>query len=70
MGLVEKPTLEDAPSNLGITGPYILTPEVFESLEQIKPGALGEIQLTDGIALLMQILPSCHLLQIKIIFYK
>jgi len=54
MGMVEKPNLDDAPSNLAITGPYVLTPDVFESIGQIQPGALGEIQLTDGIALLMQ----------------
>ncbi len=54
MGMVEKPTIEDAPSNLAITGPYVLSPEIFDCLKQIRPGALGEIQLTDGIALLMQ----------------
>ena len=54
MGMVEKPKVEEAPSNLAITGPYILTPDVFDSLERVQPGALGEIQLTDGIALLMQ----------------
>ena len=54
MGLIEKPSFEEAPSNLGITGPYVLTPEVFESIGHIQPGVLGEIQLTDAIALLMQ----------------
>ena len=48
-GLVEKPRLEDAPSNLAIIGRYILTPEVFAALENVQPGAIGEIQLTDAI---------------------
>ena len=49
-GMVEKPRLEDAPSNLAIVGRYVLGPEIFEALEAAPPGALGEIQLTDGIA--------------------
>ncbi|MDP6495911.1 MAG: sugar phosphate nucleotidyltransferase, partial [Dehalococcoidia bacterium] len=53
-GTVEKPALADAPSNLGIVGRYILTPEIFGALARVKPGALGEIQLTDGIGLLLQ----------------
>ena len=48
-GMVEKPRLEDAPSNLAVIGRYILTPEVFTALENAKPGAIGEIQLTDAI---------------------
>lgn len=48
-GMVEKPRLEDAPSNLAIVGRYVLTPEVFAALEQARPGAIGEIQLTDAI---------------------
>ena len=47
--LVEKPKLEDAPSNLGITGRYILTPDIFDKLESIEAGVGGEIQLTDAI---------------------
>ena len=47
--LVEKPKLEDAPSNLGITGRYILTPDIFDHLKSIEPGVGGEIQLTDAI---------------------
>src|SRR5215475_8601559 len=47
--LVEKPKLEDAPSNLAIIGRYILTPTVFETLERTPPGAGGELQLTDGL---------------------
>ena len=48
-GLVEKPRLEDAPSNLAIVGRYVLTHEVFNALERSRPGAIGEIQLTDAI---------------------
>ena len=48
-GMVEKPRLEDAPSNLAIVGRYVLTSEVFAALEQARPGAIGEIQLTDAI---------------------
>src|SRR5450631_1031618 len=47
--LVEKPKSEDAPSNLAIIGRYVLTPEIFGSLETIEPGSGGEIQLTDGL---------------------
>jgi UTP--glucose-1-phosphate uridylyltransferase len=52
--LVEKPSPSEAPSNLAIIGRYILTPEIFTTLEQTKPGKGGEIQLTDGIKLLME----------------
>jgi UTP--glucose-1-phosphate uridylyltransferase len=47
--LVEKPEPEKAPSNLGVTGRYVLPPEIFEYLEKTAPGAGGEIQLTDGL---------------------
>lgn len=47
--LVEKPNMEDAPSKNAIIGRYILTPKIFDILEQTKPGAGGELQLTDGI---------------------
>jgi len=47
--LVEKPEPEKAPSNLGVTGRYVLPPEIFEYLEKTEPGAGGEIQLTDGL---------------------
>jgi len=50
--LVEKPKTEDAPSNLAITGRYVLPPAIFDCLERTKPGAGGEIQLTDGLRLL------------------
>lgn len=46
---VEKPKVEDAPSNLAIIGRYLLTPEIFDILETQKPGAGNEIQLTDAI---------------------
>jgi UTP--glucose-1-phosphate uridylyltransferase len=49
-GIVEKPEPAAAPSTLGVVGRYILTPRVFHHLENAKPGAGGEIQLTDGIA--------------------
>ncbi len=52
--LVEKPSPADTPSNLAIIGRYILTPEIFGALERTKPGKGGEIQLTDGLRLLMQ----------------
>ena len=53
-GMVEKPKFEDAPSKQAIIGRYVLTPRVFELLEQTKPGAIGEIQLTDGIKALVE----------------
>ena len=53
-GLVEKPDPEVAPSNLAIIGRYILTPKIFDKLEQTPRGAGGEIQLTDAIEALMQ----------------
>jgi UTP--glucose-1-phosphate uridylyltransferase len=52
-GIVEKPKPENAPSNLAVVGRYVLTPEIFGHLERGKPGAGGEIQLTDGIAALL-----------------
>ena len=51
---VEKPKPENAPSNLAIIGRYLLTPEIFDILENQKPGAGGEIQLTDAIDTLNQ----------------
>ena len=50
VGMVEKPPLEEAPSNLAIIGRYVLGPEIFDTLENVEPGALNEIQLTDAIA--------------------
>ncbi len=52
--MVEKPRLEDAPSNLAIIGRYILTPTVFETLSEVKAGAGGELQLTDGLRMLLK----------------
>jgi UTP--glucose-1-phosphate uridylyltransferase len=52
--LVEKPKPADAPSNLAITGRYVLPPAIFDCLARTKPGAGGEIQLTDGMRLLAQ----------------
>lgn len=52
-GMVEKPRLEDAPSNLAIIGRYVLPPQIFDALEHVTPGAGGEIQLTDAIAALL-----------------
>lgn len=54
LDLVEKPEPKDAPSNLGIVGRYILTPEIFDMLEKTTPGKGGEIQLTDGLRLLLK----------------
>ena len=51
--MVEKPPVEQAPSDLAIMGRYVLTPNVFDCLERTAPGAGGEIQLTDGIKLLL-----------------
>ena len=47
--LIEKPDIETAPSNIAILGRYIITPEIFDILENTKPGKNGEIQLTDGL---------------------
>lgn len=52
--IVEKPAPENAPSNLGVVGRYILTPRIFDELRAITPGAGGELQLTDAIARLMR----------------
>ena len=49
-GMVEKPKAGEAPSNLAVIGRYILSPKVMRNLDKVKPGAGGEIQLTDAIA--------------------
>lgn len=54
LGTVEKPDVADAPSNLGIVGRYILSADIFGKLESLQPGAMGEIQLTDGLELLLK----------------
>ncbi|MDK9710460.1 MAG: UTP--glucose-1-phosphate uridylyltransferase GalU [Acidaminobacter sp.] len=53
-GLVEKPALEEAPSNYAILGRYVLTPEIFDKLQNTKPGKNGEIQLTDALRGLLE----------------
>jgi len=53
-GIVEKPKVEDAPSNVAVVGRYILTPRIFDLLENTQRGAGNEIQLTDAIAALLQ----------------
>ena len=53
-GIVEKPLPEEAPSNLAVVGRYILNPRIFDCLQSVPPGKGGEIQLTDGIAALME----------------
>jgi UTP--glucose-1-phosphate uridylyltransferase len=52
--MVEKPNLEDAPSNLAIIGRYVVPPEIFGELERTTPGAIGEIQLTDALDAIRQ----------------
>ncbi len=54
VSIVEKPAPADAPSNLAVVGRYLLTPRIFEKLENTREGAGGEIQLTDGISDLLQ----------------
>lgn len=61
--LVEKPKVADAPSRMAIVGRYVLTPEIFEHLENIPPGVGGEIQLTDG---LQKLAESTGLLAVKL----
>lgn len=51
--IVEKPKPEEAPSTLGVVGRYILTPRIFHHIQHLKPGAGGELQLTDAIAALL-----------------
>jgi UTP--glucose-1-phosphate uridylyltransferase len=52
--IIEKPAAADAPSNLAVIGRYVLTPKIFDKLEQTQRGAGGEIQLTDAIEALME----------------
>jgi UTP--glucose-1-phosphate uridylyltransferase len=51
--IVEKPQPENAPSTLGVVGRYVFTPEIFDSLDNLRPGTGGEIQLTDAIAAML-----------------
>jgi UTP--glucose-1-phosphate uridylyltransferase len=52
--IVEKPPRDEAPSNLAVIGRYVFTPEIFDALDRIEPGAGGELQLTDAIGLLLE----------------
>jgi UTP--glucose-1-phosphate uridylyltransferase len=56
-GLVEKPPVDEAPSNLAVIGRYVLSPRVFEVLHRTKPGRGGEIQLTDALQELVSLEP-------------
>ena len=53
-GIVEKPTPEEAPSNLAVIGRYVFTPGIFDAMRETAPGVGGEIQLTDAIAILLE----------------
>jgi UTP--glucose-1-phosphate uridylyltransferase len=53
-GLIEKPKKEEAPSNLAVIGRYVLRPEIFDILEEVKPGRGNEIQLTDALMIAAQ----------------
>ncbi|KEH98727.1 UTP--glucose-1-phosphate uridylyltransferase [Clostridium novyi A str. 4552] len=53
-GLVEKPSIEEAPSDIAILGRYIITPDIFDILESTPPGKGGEIQLTDALGILIK----------------
>ncbi|MBA3769838.1 MAG: UTP--glucose-1-phosphate uridylyltransferase GalU [Blastocatellia bacterium] len=55
--MVEKPTFADAPSDLAIIGRYIFTPDIFDAIEKIAPGAGGEIQITDAMRALLKTRP-------------
>ncbi len=61
--LVEKPKASEAPSRLAIIGRYVLTPDIFDCLEKVKPGHGGEIQLTDALQMLVE---KTGLLAVKI----
>ncbi len=52
--IVEKPPRDEAPSNLAVIGRYVFTPQIFDALDRITPGAGGELQLTDAISLLLE----------------
>jgi len=54
LSIIEKPSPEEAPSNLAVIGRYVFTPEIFDALRRTTPGRAGEIQLTDAINLLAQ----------------
>ena len=52
--IIEKPPRDEAPSNLAVIGRYVFSPGIFDALDRIEPGAGGELQLTDAIALLLE----------------
>jgi UTP--glucose-1-phosphate uridylyltransferase len=52
--IIEKPSLEEAPSNIGTVGRYVFTPEIFDCIKEISPGKGNEIQLTDAIRILIE----------------
>ncbi len=52
--MVEKPPQDEAPSNLAIIGRYVLTPDIFDAIENTTPGAIGEIQITDAMRSLLK----------------
>ena len=52
--MVEKPSVAEAPSNLAIIGRYVLTPDIFDEIEKTRPGAIGEIQITDAMRSLLK----------------
>ncbi len=52
--MVEKPSFAEAPSDLAIIGRYVLTPDIFDEIEKTRPGAIGEIQITDAMRSLLQ----------------
>lgn len=54
LDIIEKPALDEAPSNLAVAARYIFTPKIFDALERTEPGKGGEIQLTDAIKLLIE----------------
>ena len=56
--LVEKPALKDAPSRLGISGTYVLTPSIFDAIRVTPPGRNGEVQLTDALRILRRTEPT------------
>ncbi len=52
--VIEKPSPEEAPSDLALIGRYVFTPEIFDAIDRVKPGRGGELQLTDAIGLLLE----------------
>jgi UTP--glucose-1-phosphate uridylyltransferase len=66
--LIEKPAPQDAPSDLAVLGRYILLPNLFDLIENLKPGVGGEIQLTDALSKLL-ILEGLHALKTDVDVY-